>query len=56
MEKKTNWLIRTYDVHNEMSNEFWIEDRTENEVFNEAANDSRVKLANDWTMTREEET
>ena len=47
-----NWLVRCYDVIDEITDTFVIQERTEIQAVREAESDPRVLASEDWTMTK----
>ena len=48
--KMSNWLITTYDLDDDTTETFVIENRTEKEAEREAMHSVEVRSSDDWTM------
>ena len=50
-----NWIVKTYDENDEITESFVIENRTEQQAEKEALHSLEVRAAADWTMTPNEQ-
>ena len=53
--KMSNWLITTYDLDDDTTKTFVIEDRTEKEAAREAMCSVEVRNSDSWTMKEVED-
>ena len=54
MNTEHDWIVRIYDPHNNIVDEYIIENRTEDQATGEAEKDFVVMQNDSWTLTKKE--